>query len=93
MTPGILHRLEALERRADALARWRGALTVENADEADDEVLLAIIGEAEGWPPGYAPSDAELEAIVARSRRAGATRDAYERPPAHRGAHQGAGRG
>ena len=29
-----------------------------------DRALLAFLAEAEGWPPGYLPSEAELRAVV-----------------------------
>ncbi len=51
---------------------WRA---YENLPVAEwpDRALLRLLAEAEGWPPAYVPTDAELEAIIARSRRPGVT--------------------
>ncbi len=62
MTGRLRHRLSALERRSDLLAAWRHR----PASECPDAVLEAFIAEAEGWPPGRVPTDAELRAIIAR---------------------------
>ena len=61
MTGRLASRLAALERRSDLLAAWRHR----PASECPDAVLEVLIAEAEGWPPGRVPTDAELRAIVA----------------------------
>jgi hypothetical protein len=66
-TGRIARRLAALERRNDRPAAWRGV----PVEQWPDHVLVAIIGEELGWPPGHDPSDAELRALVARSGEKG----------------------
>ncbi len=61
MTGRLGHRLAALEKRGDILARWAHV----PAAQCPDAVLIAVIGQHVGWPLGYQPTDAELRAALA----------------------------
>ena len=43
------------------------------AAQCPDHVLVAVIGQHLGWPPGYVPTDVELRAVVARTGDKGGT--------------------
>ena len=66
MTDRLRRRLSTLERRSDPFAVWRGV----PASECPDWVLIALIDECLGWPPGYQPTDGGLAALVREGSRA-----------------------
>ena len=62
MTSRLQQRLSALERdrRSDPASWWGLPL-----DEWPDGAIVAFLAEKHGWPPGYEPTDAELESFLA----------------------------
>lgn len=67
MTSRLQQRLSALgrDRRSD-LAWWWGL----PLDEWPDGAIVALLAEKNDWPPGYEPTDAELESFLSDSNAA-----------------------
>ena len=67
-----MNRLEARVIRLESRGRngWRACID-RPMEQWPDDALLGFLGEAEGWPPGHDPPDAELRAVASAAALTG----------------------